>query len=145
MYYLHNQPWSTPESVEIDGEVQWNLWRIRQPPYLQLEVGHRVLLCCPTPAGSRITYEVEVHQVEKAPYATKREAWATVEAAFGLGWSFSKFRDAPYAVERPDRGHLLAFSYDVVQELQVPRPPEWKLRPNGWLMLTDDQAMQVLG
>jgi hypothetical protein len=33
----------------------------------------------------------------------------------------------------------------VVQEVQVARPADWRLRPNGWLSLTDEQATSVLG
>jgi hypothetical protein len=47
-----------------------------------------VLLCCPAPEGSRITHEVVVTQVERAPYASKRGAWKIMESAFQLGWSF---------------------------------------------------------
>lgn len=145
MHYLHNQPWAAPDDVELDGDVQWNLWTTRQSPYNQVEAGDRVLLCCPAPEGSRITFEVELTQVEKAPYASKREAHRVIDAAFPyLRMDFRSFRTAPYTLQAPESGHLLAFSYDPVQELQVTRPVDWKLRPNGWLVLTDEQAGQAL-
>lgn len=150
MYYLHNQPWATPANVEVGDEIQWNLWRVRQAPYNQVQCGDRVLLCCPSPEGSRITFEVELTQVVKAPYGSKREAWTILQAAFPklrqeLHWTFRNFRDAPYTVRRPDRGHLLTFTYEPVRELQTTRPVAWRLRPNGWLPLTDEQATQVIG
>ncbi len=146
MYYLHNQPWATPDDVELEGDVQWNLWTTRQSPYGRVEVGDRVLLCCPAPEGSRITYEVELTQVEKAPYATKREAWRVIDAAFPhLNLDFRSFRTAAYTQRAPDTGHLLAFAYKPVRELQMTRPAEWRLRPNGWLGLSDEQASRVIG
>ena len=150
MYYLHNQPWSSPESPELDGEFQWNLWGTRLWPYNRIEVGDRLLLCCPVPGGSRITWEAELTQVEKAPYGSKCEAWQTIAASFpqlkrDLGWTYRTFRDAEYTKARPEVGHLLAFTYDPVQELQVDRPRRWRLRPNGWLVLTDEEAQSLTG
>ena len=86
----------------------------------------------------------------RRPYGSKREAWQTIAASFpqlkrDLGWTYRTFRDAEYTKARPEAGHLLAFTYDPVQELQVDRPRRWRLRPNGWLVVTDEEAQSLTG
>ena len=149
MYYLRNQPWSTPDAAEVAGDVHWNLWTVRQRPYQLLEAGDRMLLCTPVGRGSRITWEVEITKVERAAYLSKREAWKVIDAAFpqlrGNGMTFARFRDNGYTQRGPEAGHLLALSYDPVQELQVDRPSGWKLHRNGWLALDVAEAERLTG
>lgn len=148
MYYLLGQPWLRPDE-EIVGDIHWNLWSVRQQPYNQLEVGDRLLLCSPSPEGSRITYEVGVTHVARSTYSSARQVWDVLDAAFPTlrtdkGWTFGRFKNSPYMEDRPNSGHLLGYSYEVLQELQIPRPAAWKLRPNGYLPLADADVTPLL-
>src|SRR5690242_16610205 len=74
--WVKHQPWAQPSDRLALDEVAWNLWRVRQRPYQQLDVGDHVLVVSAGgPAASVVLGEVEVDEIVRARYATKSEAF----------------------------------------------------------------------
>jgi hypothetical protein len=49
----------------------------------------------------------------------------------------SQFLNQAYTAAASETGWLLGWSYKAVREIGKARPPEMKIRPNGWLLLDD--------
>ena len=77
MPWMKNQPWRVdPEDDVFRDRVEWNLWKIRQPPFNDLEEGDPVFLACRDDQGrSQVWCEVEVTKVMTCRYESKAEAW----------------------------------------------------------------------
>ena len=70
---LKHQPWNNdPSGPERDAEIEWNMWRSRQRPYHDLDIGSRVVLVSGGgPAIGVLTWEVEVTAVAKSQYSSQ--------------------------------------------------------------------------
>src|SRR5947209_1193604 len=119
MDWLKNQPWNTsPSYREVTGEVEWNLWQKRLPPFHTLETGNRVFLACGDGhGGSEITWEVRVTDVLRRDYASKDEAWKLLRIAFPsltkvLRFTKASFMSQHYTRRAASHGWVLGWSYD---------------------------------
>lgn len=139
MRWLKNQPWVDPKTGRQDPDVEWNMWRLRQPPFHDLEEGDTVFTVEPRSGRpSEITAQARVTRVVAAAYGSKDEAWKLIKSLFAyadLGWTRRDFIEQSYTAEAPDSGWLLAFTYDVVREMNIDLPEELVLLGNGWLGL----------
>lgn len=136
---MKNQPWygSAPSEAEVSQELEFNLWKARQPPFNDLEAGDHVWLVNPTGPGEAIvSWEVNVRKVVTAPYASKVEAWKLLRLGFpGQDLTRAHFMNLAYTKQAADQGWLLAWDYEPVRKVMVSRPQEIKLLKNGWLNL----------
>src|SRR3954469_20522706 len=117
MRWLKSRPWNfDPDAIEVSEEIEWNLWRTRQVPFSDLEVGDRVFLASPDGHGSSvITWEVEVTKVVRVGYSSKREAWSLLAGAFPAlqdppAMSRARFLRDEYTAQAAEKGYLLAWS-----------------------------------
>jgi len=134
-FWVKNQPWNWEMDREmVASEVEWNLWRTRQPPYKGLEEGQTVLLVTLDAVGkSEISWAVQVTRVLKTEYRSKREAWSQLRDSFPqFDWSRSAFLRQEYTVQAPESGVMLAWDCRPVRRIGVPRPEDLQFRPNGW-------------
>jgi len=144
---LKHQPWDSEPVDAKDGDIEWNMWQVRQHPYHQLDVGDRVVLVCGGgPANGMLTWEVEVTEVARGWYESHSEAWEILRR--GLKDAISKsaltrrgFLSAPYTVGKPDAGWILAWSSRPVRHIMRSRPPELRMRPNGWATLDRNRGL----
>jgi hypothetical protein len=136
---MKNQPWwDDPTYEDVDEGVEWNLWKVRQPPFKNLDVGDTLFLACGDgDGGSEIWAEGVVTAVAAEHYDSMGHAWSIMVQTWPKLMSKKHFLTHPYNVGKPEEGWLLAWSYDTVRPIGVPRPPELKFRPNGWRSLED--------
>jgi hypothetical protein len=132
-----------PSRHDIAGSSHWNLWRTKQPPFNELVDGTDVVLVDSWPGAGRLTWQVRARQVIAAPYPTKADAVRQIGRALGI--SPSEIRNHPYTVRGPDSGVLLAWSYAPTRRLDLPRPPDMRFRPNGWLRVQDVNTLKRWG
>jgi hypothetical protein len=111
---LKHQPWTNdPSRPERDTEIEGNMWRSRQPPYHDLDVGSLVILVSGGgPTAGMLTWEVDVTAVAKGQYASHDEAFRLLRAGVGrerlkeAGAARPDLPDAGLHVKRG--GHRLA-------------------------------------
>jgi len=153
MRALKHQPWNIdPHYEETVAEVDWNLWGRRHWPFNHLEVGDTVFLVCRDAAGaSLVSWQVEILKVIAEEYETKREAFEIVTSAFPVllegGFRRRDFLAQPYTKDAPDRGFVLAYNYEPIRQIGIPRPGGLRLMPTGWASLDGftDTEMRQLG
>ncbi|MFF5230718.1 protein NO VEIN domain-containing protein [Dactylosporangium sp. NPDC000521] len=137
---LKHQPWNTDGlQPEADVNIDWNMWKHRQPPYNALDVGTRVILVSGGgPEVGLLTWEVEVVAVAKERYDSHEEAWRLLRSHIGAqrleiaGLRRRDFFTDDYTLQAPPAGWLLAWAYKPRRELMLPRPEQVRFRPNGW-------------
>ena len=101
-------------------------------------MGDALFLTCPDGrGGSEIWAEGVVTDVTKERYDTMEHAWQLMVQAWPKLLSKKAWIQHRYNVGKPDTGWLLAWSYDTVRPIGVPRPPDLKFQPNGWRRLDD--------
>lgn len=132
-----------PTRAEVAGASHWNLWRIRQPPFKDLADGSEVVLVDTWPGGGRLTWQVRAQNVVASDYSSKADAVRQIASALGLRSADVRTHD--YTQRGPDAGVLLAWSYRPVRRLDLPRPPDMRFRPNGWLREDDPGTLRRWG
>jgi hypothetical protein len=137
---LKHQPWNNdPGRPERDTEVEWNMWRSRQPPYHDLDVGSRVILVSGGgPTAGMLTWEVEVTAVAKGQYGSHEEAFQLLSTGVGrdrlkeAGVARRTFLAQDYTSNAPAAGWLLGWSYQPIRSVMLPRSSELRIGRNGW-------------
>jgi hypothetical protein len=141
---VKNQPWSKkPSKADMVPDVEWNMWKVRQSPFLNIEDGDEVAYVS---KGGQIMWLAQVQHLVKAPYSSHEETWDLMQAAIppsirgGLPYPLTKsaFLKQDYTSSRPATGRLLAFSGIPVRWIDRARPVGFKFRPNGWGHLPGD-------
>ena len=155
MRFLKNHPWVQP-GASLGDDVDWNLWTTRQPPFSHLEKGDTVWIAFgDTRVGpSQIEWEVEITKVATAYYRDLRHAWRMIAEQFPVsqfpamkGTTWQWFSSHGYTRTAPAAGWLLAYSYEPVRHIGIPRPAQLRFRPTGWLPLDhlSDAELTALG
>lgn len=139
MVLLKHQPWNLdPERTEFPNEVEWNMWTTRAAPFGTLAEGSTVYLVSGGgPKRGLITWEVVVTHAVAARYESKDDAWQHMRAALAgplreRGYTRRTFLENEYTVAAPEQGYILAWSYDPVRPIGLPRPEGLRFRQNGW-------------
>lgn len=132
-----------PTRSEVSTSSHWNLWRVRQPPFHDLANGSDVVLVDTWPGGGRLTWHVRAQNVIASAYRSKTDAVGQI--AQGLGLTRAQVRNHKYTVRGPDGGFLLAWAYRPVRRIGLPRPPDMRFRPNGWLRVDDAATLRRWG
>jgi hypothetical protein len=139
MRWLKNQPWwDDPTYEDVVEGVEWNLWQRRQPPFNDLDVGDALFLVCGDgKGGSEIWAEGVVTAAVREHFDSMEHAWSIMVQAWPKLMSKKAFVNHRYNIGKAEEGWLLAWSYDTVRPIGVPRSTELKFRPNGWRGLED--------
>jgi hypothetical protein len=133
-----------PSSSEVKAEYCWSLWKTAQSPSSLLANGLEVVLVDSWPGGSRLTWLASMEDVLSEPYVTKKAAITRLSRHFSL--RPSEVLSNPYTLAKADGpGHLIAWRASPVKKLNVPRPPDLKFRPNGWLQVEDHRVLRSWG
>ena len=146
MYFLN---WTSdadpgmPTRAEVAEGTHWNLWRLRQVPFNELADGSDVVLVDTWPGGGRLSWQVKATHVVAEPYGSK--AAVVNRIASGLSLPASEVRRNGYTLKGPDAGYVLAWRYRPVRRLAIPRPPDLRFRPNGWLRVDDPAVLRRWG
>lgn len=145
---IKNQPWvETFSRSDMVPDIDWNMWQIRQTPFLDIAVGDEVAYACgATPAESRLMWVVRITHLVTERYESHEEAWdlmrtgipASLRNAPPYPLTRRGFLDQDYTWSKPRAGWLLAFAGEPVRWLDRPRPDDFRFRPNGWGWLPDD-------
>lgn len=131
-----------PTRREVAGMVRWNLWKIRQAPYNEVEDGEPIVLVDSWPGGSRLTWLTRARDVVKCRYSSRKEAAEIIAKAFGL--DVMDVLSNAYTASRPVSGHLLALGFAPVRKLGLARPSYLHLRRNGWASIEDATLTAML-
>ncbi len=125
----------TPEEMADEDEIflEWHLWQRRLAPYHELEPGVRVVLVDGTPGDGTIAWEVVVTQVQKGLYTSLEEAFDLIEPlTAGTNVDRDSFIEHEYTAGAAVPGYLLAWIFEPVRPIGVPRRPEHVVSRNGW-------------
>ena len=140
-----HQPWVNPESsVDIQIDVEWNMWKPKQWPFDDVEQGdHIVYVSGGGPTSGRLMWEVVVRDLVKAHYRSHQHAWQLLSRSLPAevleeqGVSETAFLNHRYTQEAAPEGWLLAWWGDPVRLIDVPRPDGFQVHGNGWGELPD--------
>lgn len=139
--WLKNQPWNAADlsKDDVEHEVEWNLWQVRQPPFFELASDDTVFLALGGHGSkSLVTWETRVSRVARARYRSLADAARIINDNFGTVIDDpSQFHRWPYSEGRPRQGWLLAMSYEPVRRIEPPvrRTHGLHVAQNGWLDL----------
>lgn len=139
MVLLKHQPWNLdPGRTEFPNEVEWNMWTTRAAPFGALAEGSTVYLVSGGgPKRGLVTWEVVVIHALSVRYESKDDAWRQMRSALAgplkeRGYTRRSFLENDYTMAAPEQGYLLAWSYDPVRPIGLPRPEGLRFRQNGW-------------
>lgn len=140
---LKHQPWDTVTSQPArGGEIEWNMWTRRDPPYHDLDVSTRIILVSGGgPGKGTLTWEVQAAAVAKGRYESHEEAWRFLRRELGperlraAGLTRRSFLTSEYTARAPSSGWLLAWAYTPLRELMLPRPEDLRFQRNGWAIV----------
>jgi hypothetical protein len=125
----------TPEEMADEDEVflEWHLWQRRLLPYHELEPGVRVVLVDGSPGDGTVAWEVVVTQVAKGRYTSLEEAFDLIEPlTAGTNVNRDVFTEHEYTAGAAVPGYLLAWVFEPVRPIGMPRRPEHIVSRNGW-------------
>lgn len=130
MKYATSRSFVLPISPEEMSTALWfNLWKNKNWPYRELEVGDVVLWY--ESATQRLRWLTKVVEVHRFEYSSK----ADVAQQLDLD---QEDRTQPYFTDGPDSGYCLAYRVDALAELAEEKPPEFRFPMLGWMRLADD-------
>lgn len=147
--WLKNQPWNdiNLSGDDIEREVEWNLWRVRQRPFFELAADDTVFIAVGGHGlKSSVTWETRVSRVVRDRYRSLAHAARIINDNFGTVIDDpGQFHRWTYSEDRPLQGWILAMSCEPVRRLDhpVPRGPELHVAQNGWLDLGDKTPAEL--
>lgn len=124
-------------SDELAGWVWFNMWQRRLWPYRALEVGD-TLFWYDSPAQA-IVWKTTVSDVDRFEYENKNQVRQRFQERFGD----DPIND-PYFVDASDHGYCLAYKVTPVEQLNLPKPGDYKFPQGGWLRCSDAEAQTWL-
>ncbi len=124
----------TSRSYPIDYEptdYEYHMWRIKRWPYVEVDK-NQILYFYETP-NQRLVWRTRIVEVDRFEYNSKAEARHGLEKFFGYG----RDSDSSYFHKAPKQGYCLAYKVKALRELDLPKPPSFKMPQFGWFRIDD--------
>ena len=120
---------------KLAGWVWFNMWQRRLWPYRELAVGDTLYWYDSTVQS--IVWKTTVSDVDRFDYDNKEQVRKRFHERFD-----DDPVDDPYYVESSDHGYCLAYKVTPVEQLNLPKPADYKFPQGGWLR-SDDADAQI--